>query len=74
MACWPSFYLAIASVLSTWSLHTFVGSLVRNLGYLECFRQVPRRLCLAKREGNKGSHFTAWHEGMGRVLQAQGPV
>jgi hypothetical protein len=34
------------------------------------FRQAPRRLCLTKQEDHKCSHFTAWHEGLERVLQA----
>lgn len=66
---WRSFYAAFASALSTWPPHTFIHSLVRDLGCPEHFRPAPRRLCLAEQGDNKGLHFTAWHEGMGRVLQ-----
>lgn len=70
VACSNSFYIAFASALSTWPTHTFIHWITRNLGYPACFHQAPPRLCLAKQEGSKGSHFTAWHGGMGRVLQA----
>lgn len=71
MACWCSLYLALASALGTWTQHTLTHSFMRNLGCAEGFHPAPQRPCLAEQEGSKGSRFTAWREGTGRVFEAQ---
>lgn len=68
VACWCSIYLALAPALSIWTQHTLIHSLMGNVGCVECFHRAPQRPCLAEQEGNKGSRFTAWHEGMGTVF------
>lgn len=74
VACWCFIYLALAPALSIWTQHTLIHSLMGNVGCVECFRRALQRPCLAQQEGNKGSHFTAWHEGMGTVFGPRAPV